>query len=412
MPGYSTAIPMIFPSGLRALNHPDYRRFFLAQLVALVSGWMHTVAQSWLVLQLTDSPLRLGLIGTLQFGPILLFSIVTGAIADRLPKRRLLVVTNLTLAILALVLAALVASGRVRYWHVGVVAVLAGLVQTVDGPARQSLMAELVGRSDLVNAVALNSAAFNAARIVGPAVGGLVIARFGVVPSFVVNAVGLVVVAVALATLPVRSVATPRRGTTMAQEIAEGVRYALRTPVIRLILGLLFCVSLTVFNFTVYVPLLARQVLGLGAEGFGFLMAALGVGAVTGALTVGFRVSGPPSLRTMAVAAAIALTGLLSLSMARHVWMAVPLLFITGFSGLVMVASCNTRLQLAAPDELRGRMMSLYTLVWGGVFPIGAFCVGAISEGWGVSTAFFVQGAAGMTGLIALSLWWRVRSAR
>jgi predicted MFS family arabinose efflux permease len=171
-------------------------------------------------------------------------------------------------------------------------------------------------------------------------------------------------------------------------------------------------VSITVFNFTVYVPLLARHVLGLGAEGFGFLMAALGVGAVSGALTVGFRRSGPPSLRTMALAGAIALTGLLSLSAARHVWAAVPLLFVTGFSGLVMVASCNTRLQLAAPDELRGRMMSLYTLVWGGVFPIGAFCVGAISEAWGVSTAFFVQGTAGLTGLAALSLWWRRRNLR
>jgi predicted MFS family arabinose efflux permease len=400
---------MIFPSGLRALNHPDYRRFFLAQLVALVSGWMHTVAQSWLVLQLTDSPLRLGLIGTLQFAPILLFSIVTGAIADRLPKRRLLVVTNLTLALLALVLAALVVSGRVRYWHVGVVAVLAGLAQTVDGPARQSLMAELVGKADLVNAVALNSAAFNAARIVGPAVGGLLIARFGVVPAFVVNAAGILVVAVALARLPVPKVATARRGTTMAQEIAEGVRYALRTPVIRLVLGMLFCVSITVFNFTVYVPLLARNVLGLGAEGFGFLMAALGVGAVSGALAIGFRRAGPPPFATMMGAAALALTGLLSLSAARHLWVAAPLLFATGFFGLVLVASCNTRLQLAAPDALRGRMMSLYTLVWGGVFPIGAFAVGAISEGWGVSTAFFVQGSAGLIGLTTLALWWRRR---
>ena len=399
---------MIFPSGLRALNHPDYRRFFLAQMVALVSGWMHTVAQSWLVLQLTDSPLRLGLIGTLQFAPILLFSIVSGAIADRLPKRRLLVATNLTLAMLALVLAALVASGRVRYWHVGLVAVLAGLAQTVDGPARQSLMAELVGKADLVNAVALNSAAFNAARSVGPAVGGLVIARFGVVPAFLVNAVGIVVVAVALAMLPVPPVAS-RRGTTMAQEIAEGVRYALRTPVIRLILGLLFCVSITVFNFTVYVPLLARHVLGLGAEGFGFLMAALGVGAVSGALTVGFRRAGPIPVPAMMVAAAIALSGLLSLSAARHVWMAALLLFVTGFSGLVLVATCNTRLQLASPDELRGRMMSLYTLVWGGVFPIGAFCVGAISEAWGVSTAFFVQGIVGLISLTILALWWRRR---
>ena len=410
MPGYSTAKPMTFPSGLRALNHPDYRRFFLAQLVALVSGWMHTVAQSWLVLQLTDSPLRLGLIGTLQFAPILLFSIVTGAIADRLPKRRLLVATNLTLATLALVLAALVASGQVRYWHVAVVAVLAGLAQTVDGPARQSLMAELVGKADLVNAVALNSAAFNAARIVGPAVGGVLIARFGVVPAFCVNAGGLLVVAVALAMLPARGAAATRRGTTMAQEIAEGVRYALRTPVIRLVLGLLFCVSITVFNFTVYVPLLARNVLGLGAEGFGFLMAALGVGAVTGALTVGFRrAPGPPALPTMMLAAAAALTGLLTLAAARHVWVAAALLFVTGFAGLVLVASCNTRLQLAAPDELRGRMMSLYTLVWGGVFPIGAFTVGAISEAWGVSTAFFVQGIAGLTALAGLSLWWRRR---
>jgi predicted MFS family arabinose efflux permease len=401
---------MLFPSGLRALNHPDYRRFFLAQLVALVSGWMHTVALSWLVLQLTDSPLRLGLIGTLQFGPILLFSIVTGAIADRLPKRRLLVATNLSMAVLALGLAALVASGQVRYWHVGVVAVLAGLAQTVDAPARQSLMAELVAKADLINAVALNSAAFNAARIVGPAVGGLLIARFGVVPAFVINAAGILVVAGALATLPTRGGASAGRGTTMLQEIVEGVRYAARTPVIRLVLGMVFVVSLTVFNFTVYVPLLARHVLGLGAEGFGFLMASLGVGAVAGALTVAFRrAPGPPPLSTMMGAAALALGGLLALSAARWVWMAVPLLFTTGFFGIMLVASGNTRLQLAAPDALRGRMMSLYTLVWGGVFPIGAFCVGAISEGWGVSTAFFVQGSAGLTGLAALALWWRRR---
>jgi predicted MFS family arabinose efflux permease len=398
---------MNFPSGLRALNHPDYRRFFLAQLVALVSGWMHTVAQSWLVLQLTDSPLRLGLIGTLQFAPILLFSIVTGAIADRLPKRRLLVATNLTLAVLAVVLATLVVSGRVRYWHVAVVAVLAGLAQTVDGPARQSLMAELVGKADLVNAVALNSAAFNAARIVGPAVGGVLIARFGVVPAFVVNAAGILVVAIALARMPVRAAAAAGRGTTMRQEIAEGLRYAIRTPVIRLVLGMLFCVSITVFNFTVYVPLLARHVLGLGAEGFGFLMAGLGVGAVSGALTVGFRRGGPPPFGVMMGAAALALTGLLALAFARHVAVAVLLLFATGFFGLILVASCNTRLQLAAPDELRGRMMSLYTLVWGGVFPIGAFTVGAISEAWSVSTAFFVQGTVGLAALAMLALWWR-----
>jgi predicted MFS family arabinose efflux permease len=401
---------MIFPSGLRALNHADFRRFFLAQMVAMVAGWMHTVAQSWLVLQLTDSPLLLGLIGTLQFGPILLFSIITGAFADRLPKRRLLVTTQLVLAALAVVLAILVATGRVRYWHVGAVAMLAGLTQAFDAPARQSFMAEMVGKADLVNAVALNSASFNAARIVGPAVGGLLIARLGVVPSFLINAIGLLVVALALLRLQGHGQAPTRRGTTMAQEIVEGLRYAMRTPVIRFVLGLLFCVSITVFNFTVYVPLLARNVLGLGAEGFGFLMAALGVGAVSGALTVGFGRAPEPPLAGMLGAAALALTGLLTLSAARQLWVAVPLLFVTGFFGLILVASCNTRLQLAAPDELRGRMMSLYTLVWGGVFPIGAFAVGAMSEAWGVSTAFFVQGTAGLGGLAALAVWWRRRS--
>jgi predicted MFS family arabinose efflux permease len=405
---YSTAKPMSFPRGLRALNHADFRRFFAAQLGALVAGWMHTVAQSWLVLQLTDSPFRLGLIGTLQFGPILLLSVVTGALADRLPKRRVLLTTQAVLALLALGLAALVAAGVVRYWHVGVIAVLGGIVQAFDSPARQAYLAELVNKGDLVNAVALNSAAFNAARIVGPAVAGLVIARFGVVPAFVVNAVGLLGVGVTLFTLPAGQ-AVARRGSSMRAEIAEGVGYAARTPVIRLLLGLVFVVSITVFNFSVYVPLLARQVLGLGAEGFGFLMAALGVGAVAGALTVGFWRGPDPSLRLLVGAAAITLASLFSLSAARHVAVAVPLLFVTGFFGLVLVASCNTRLQLAAPDELRGRMMSLYTLVWGGVFPIGAFCVGAISEGWGVSTAFFVQGTAGLTGLAVLGFWWSRR---
>jgi len=401
---------MPFPSGLRALDHPDFRRFYLAQLAALVSGWMHTVALSWLVLQLTDSPFRLGLIGTLQFGPILLLSAFTGVAADRLPKRNVLVTTQLTLAVLAFVLAALVAAGVVRYWHVGVIAVLAGVTQAFDAPARQSYIAELVARRDLVNAVALNSASFNAARIVGPAVAGLVIARYGVVPAFIVNALGILVVGLALFTLPPGR-PSGRRGGSVLEEIAEGVQYAVRTPVVRVVLGMLLVVSITVFNFTVYVPLLARQVLGLGAEGFGFLMAALGVGAVTGALTVGMRRAPEPPLTEMLAAGAVAVSGLLGLSAVRHVWAAVPLLFVTGLSGLMLVASCNTRLQLSTPDELRGRMMSLYTLLWGGMYPIGAFCVGAISEAWGVSTAFFVQGAAGLTGFAALTLWWRRRTA-
>ncbi len=400
---------MLFPTGLRALNHRDFRRFFLAQLVALVGTWMQTVAQSWLVLSLTDSPLLLGLIGTLQFAPILLFSLFAGAVADRLPRRRLLLATQLALAAQALALAALVASGHVRYWHVGCLATLVGLANAIDMPTRQSLVADMVGKGDLVNAVALNSAAFNAARIVGPAIAGVLIARAGVVPAFVVNAGGFLVVVATLATMRFEGRPAVRRGTGVLEEVAEGLRHAARTPAIRLVLGLLFVVSICVFNFTVYVPLLARNVLGLGAEGFGFLMAALGVGAVCGALALAVRGPGLPSFRGMMLAAAAALAGLLGLAAARSVSVAALLLFWTGFFGITLVASCNTWLQLAAPDELRGRMMSLYSLVWGGVFPIGAFSVGAISEAWGVSVAFLFSGSFGLVGLGALALWWRGR---
>src|SRR3989442_12336915 len=180
---------MRFPHGLRALNHRDFRRFYAAQLLALVGGWMQTVAQSWLVLQLADSPFKLGLIGTLGSAPMLVFSIVSGVIADRLPKRRLLIATQTALACQSAILGLLVASGHVQYWHVAVLAVSMGLANVIEMPARQSFVTDLVGREDLANAVALNSAAFNAARVVGPAVAGLVIARFGVVPAFLTNSV-------------------------------------------------------------------------------------------------------------------------------------------------------------------------------------------------------------------------------
>ena len=400
---------MTFPHGLRALNHGDYRRFYAAQLVALVGSWMQAVAQSWLVLQLTNSPLKLGLIGTLQFAPVLLFSVVAGAVADRLPKRRLLLATQATLACQAAALGLLVATGLVEYWHVAVLGLVLGFANVVDLPARQSFVMEMVGKEDVVNGVALNSAAFNAARIVGPAAAGVLIARLGIVPAFLLNSLGFVVVIAALLRLEAQGLPVRGRRATMVEEIREGLRYARRTPRVLLVLGLLFVVSLCVFNFTVYVPLLARNVLGLGAEGFGFLMAALGVGAVAGALTVGMLGSREPPLAGMVTAAAFALAGLLGLGAVRHAWTAVPLLAVTGYFGIVLVASCNTAMQLIAPDALRGRVMSLYTWVYGGVFPIGAFLVGAISQASSVSTAFLCAGSFGLLALAGLMLWWALR---
>ncbi len=400
---------MTFPSGLRALNHPKFRLYFTGQVLSQVGTWMQSVAQSWLVLQLTGSPLRLGLISTLQFAPMLVFSVFSGAVADRMPKRRLLLATQSVLAGQALALAVLVWSGHVQYWHVAVLACLLGFVNTLDNPARQSLVSELVGRKDVVNAVALSSAGFNSARIVGPAMAGLLIARFGIAPAFLLNGLSFLFVITALVMLRVHTETRRARSTSMLAEMREGVAYALRTPRLRLALGVLLVVSVFVFNFGVYVPLLARNVLHQDADGFGFLMAALGVGAVSGALTIGgIRRSQPPLPLTF-TAAVLACMGILALAFVRRFWVAVPALFLVGFFAIVVTASCNTTLQINAPDDLRGRVMSLYSLVFGGSVPLGALLVGFISQHWGVPTAFLVMGATGLVGTAAIVIGWRAR---
>jgi predicted MFS family arabinose efflux permease len=398
------------PDGLRALRHRDFRVYAAALLVALTGTWMQNVAQAWLVLQLTDSPLLLGLIGTLQFAPLLLFSVVTGVIADRVSKRRLLVATLVTQSVLALTLAVLVASGSARYWHVATMAVVWGLATALDQPARQSFVIELVGREDVISAVGLASAAFNTARIIGPSVAGLVIARAGIAPAFAFNVLFFAFAIAALLSLPRRPPVPRVSAGTMLDEILEGLGYALRTPRVRLLLGFLLIVSFCVFNFSIYVPLLARTVLGLGSEGFGLLMTALGVGAVAAGLSIGAVMGRQPPLHLIAGSLLVACGGLLGLALVHRVWAATVLLVIVGFTATAVSAACNTSLQLLAPDNLRGRVMSVYTLVSGGVFPLGAFWVGAVSEARGVSAAFAVNGGLGLAGLAALLLWWRARA--
>src|SRR5581483_4428133 len=280
--------------------------------------------------QLTGSPLKLGLIGTLQFSPLLLFSLFTGAVADRLPKRRVLVATQSVQGVLALALALLVASGGVRYWHVAVVAVLSGLANALDQPARQSFLVEMVGRADLVSAVGLHSAAFNGARIVGPAVGGLLIAHAGIAPAFGLNALAFAVAIGTLLAVAARGLPTREARATLRAEIAEGIAYALGHARMRLVMGLLLVTSFCVFNFTVYVPLLARTVLGLGSEGFGFLMTALGVGAVVAGLALGTLSARQPPLPVMVGSLALACAGLLALAAAGTFATAAALLAVVG----------------------------------------------------------------------------------
>src|SRR5262245_23034131 len=398
---------MPLPAGLRALGERDYRRYFAGAIVGQTGTWMQSVTQSWLVLELTGSPFRLGLISTLQSGPILLLSIFTGVLADRVTRRTLLFGTQAAQACLAVTLGTLAWSGHARYWHVAIVAVLWGVMTAIDQPARQSMVMEMVGRQHLPSAVGLNSVAFNGARIVGPAITGVLIARVGLSPGFFLNTLAFVFAITMLAQIPARR-PSPRGGeATFVGDMLEGIAYALRTPAVRLILGLQIVLSFSVFNFSVYVPLLARDVLGMGAEGFGLLMTCLGVGALAAGLSLGGIGALPTTL--IAGALAVACGGLVGLSFTRVLPLAALLLALTGFSGTIVMAGCNTTLQLRAPDALRGRVMSLYTLLSGGIFPIGAFWVGFVSEHWGVQRAFLVNGALGLLAVGALSLWWRLR---
>jgi MFS family permease len=403
---------MPLPRGLRAFNHRDYRLFWGGQLLSRTGAWMQTVAQSWLVLELTDSPLLLGVITTLQFAPVLVFSFVGGVLSDRVAKRRLIVVTQVTMMIQAFALAALTWSGHVAYWHVAVLAAFYGIANAIDMPARQSYVIELVGKDDLLNAIALNSLVFNGARIVGPAIAGVLIARYGVGTAFFIKGVSFAAVLGALAAM--RTEGAPHAGTRrpVHEEILQALRYATGTPNIRLVLGLLLVVSLFVINFNVVVPLFARDALGEGARGFGFLMGALGAGAVMGAVGVASVSGRRPSTRRVIAAATVVSAGLIALSTVRDFTLAVIVLVITGVAQIVFTSSVQSTVQITVPDGMRGRMMSLYVLVFVGVSPFGAFMIGSLAETFGIATACAVGGGAGLAAVAILAGTWRRRWAR
>jgi MFS family permease len=308
----------------------------------------------------------------------------------------------------AFALALLARSGHVQFWHVAVLAVCYGLANTLDMPTRQSFIVEMVGKDDLASAIALNSAMFNGARMIGPAVAGLLVDRFGVAPAFGLNGLSFVAVILALAAMRTEGLPREREGTTVRQDIAAGVRYAVGTPLVALILSLLLVVSLFVINHNVLVPLLARNVLHEGAHGFGLLMAALGIGAVVGALALALLGKSRPGLPLLIAAAATAAALTLALAVVRHFPVAVVLLALTGLSQIVFMASCNTALQMVVPDRLRGRIMSLYAFVFVGVTPIGSFFVGSVAEWLGTPIAYAAGGGLGLLSVLALTLlWWR-----
>jgi MFS family permease len=390
------------PARLGALRHRDFRLFWGGQLVSQIGTWMQSVAQAWLVLELTQSPLQLGIVSALQFTPILLLSPVGGALSDRFAKRRVLLVSQTAMKLQALVLAVLVWSGYIQYWHVAVLALLYGLGRAIDIPARQSYITDLVGRSDLPNAVALNSVIMNGARIVGPAAAGLLIAAFGVALAFLLNGISFIAVLLALLAIRTEGQPDPAGRLGIREGVLGAVAYAARTPPVAFTLGLMVVVSLLVLNFNVVVPLVARDVLNQGAHGFGLLMSFLGAGAVAGGFSVALLRTGQPPLSFLVGSAATLCAGLVALALAPHFALAAAVLALLGCCQILFTTGCNTTLQLIAPNNLRGRVMGLYTVTFAGMTPFGSLLVGIVAERFGVRAACAAGGISGLLGVVAL----------
>ena len=375
---------------LGALRHRNYRLFFGAQTISTVGTWMQSIAQPWLVLQLTHSAFLVGLVLAVQTLPVLFLGPFGGVLADRFPKRRVLQLTQAAFVAPALVLFAATWTHSVSYWLVIGAALAWGLVQVVDMPTRQAFAIEMVGREDLMNAIALNSSVWNAAAVIGPSVAGVVIATAGVAPCFLLNAVSYVPLIASLAlmrNLPTLLSDASRQ--PLQQRIAEGARYVARDPVVGTMLVVVAVFSMSVMNRLTLVPLFAEQVLRVGSTGFGFLMAALGVGSLAGALTLAFRASQASGRRQFWVGLCWA-AALLGFSVSRSFPASLALLCVAGFCQMWFLAMANTRVQMATPDALRGRVMAFYAQAVTGASPVGAMLAGALASLFGAPAAMAV----------------------
>lgn len=399
-----------------ALRHPDYRRYWYSQLLSLIGSWMQTTAQQYLVLELSNqSSAALGWVTVAQFTPSLLLSLFAGAVIDRVPRRRVLLATQLTLMGTAIALAVTTHLGVVTVPLVLVLAFISGVAQAFDMPARQSMVVDFVPRSDVPNAVALNSLSFNVSRTLGQAMFG-VVAAVGVsllsrgnaehisrlALPFYLNVASFIIVIYVIATLPF-----PARDTGgskgMLRDVTDGLRYVRATPAVRNVMLLVGALSLTVINFNVIIPYYARVVFGAREAAFGLLSSAFGVGAMAGAL---WQASKPNPLRNLRYGGVILTSAAAVLAFTPNPMLAAPVLAVCGFGMLSLLVSANSTVQLSIPDALRGRVMSLYSFVLAGMGPPGALIASALIGREGPLGPRWGLVALAALGALALAVLW------
>jgi MFS family permease len=391
----------------RALRHRNFRLFWTGQLVSVVGTWMQSVAQGWLMHRLTSSPLMLGLLGFCQFVPVTLFSLWAGVVVDRVDKRKLILVTQTLSLVQAALLAIVVTTGIVTPWMVLVLGLAFGVINAFDLPARQSFLIEMVGKEDLSNAIALNSAAFNTARVFGPAVAGVLLAAIGEAGCFWLNALSYFAVLAALIRMtPVER--TEPRDTRPA--LMDGVRYAWSLPPVRNLLLLLGIAAGLGFQYTVLLPVYARDILKTGAQAYGLMMTAFGLGSLGSAIWMTREQSRWDLRRNLLIGLVSGGLGMGFFAWSRSLPLTLAMGFVAGFGLILYVASTNTMIQLIIEDRYRGRIMSLYTLMFIGTAPLGALLAGGIAQRVGAPVATSVCAVI----LLGSALWvsYRLRVIR
>ena len=396
----------------RSLRHRNFRLYWIGQLVSLIGTWMQTVAQGWLMHRLTSSPFMLGLLGFCQFAPVLLFSLWAGVIADRVDKRKLLLVTQSVAMAQAILLAAITSAGIVQPWMVLALAVLFGIFNAFDLPARQTLLVEMVGKEDLTNAIALNSAAFNAARVIGPAFAGVLVATTGEQGCFWINALSYVAVIYSLWLIRVAARPAEQGASRALQHLREGVEYSWRTRPIRNLLILLGIASGLGFQYMILLPVFTRDILHAGPSVYGLLVSSFGVGSLLSAVVLTRSLDRWALRRNLLVGLASSGIAMGTFAWSRWVPLSAAMGLIAGFGLILYVASTNTLIQHTVEDRFRGRVMSLYTMMLIGTAPLGSLLLGSIAQRFHAPVATSVSALALLGGALWVSYRLRVIAAR
>ncbi len=399
-----------WPESLRALRHRNYQLFFIGQLISLIGTWMDQVAESWLVYRLTGSALLLGTVAFASQIPVFLMAPLGGTIADRYNRRNILVITQSCQMVIALALAALTLTHIVTVWQIILLATAGGIVSAFDIPARQAFVVDMVSRQHLINAIALNSSMFNGARVIGPAAAGIVVAAIGEGWCFFANGISFIAVIVCLLIMTIDRPRTDLQGSPL-QNVIEGFKFVGGTGPIRALMLLLGLVSFTAMPYAVLMPVFADKILHGGPTALGILMGCSGVGALCGAVTLAMRKTIKGLGRWIAVACSSFGVALVLFSFSRTLWLSAILLIPVGFFVMIQMASSNTLIQSMVPDQLRGRVMAVYSMMFMGMAPFGALSAGSIAHNIGAPWTVAIGGFISVIGGIFFGVRWpRLRS--